>query len=137
MSALPKAVREAIVRVHRQGFTYVETAKILGVGEATVSRILRLKRETKSVEPRARGGGNLSPLRRVERLLVAILHEMPDATVIELTNALRTKGRIRTSRSSVQRALSRLGYSRKKNASWQWSATRRSTEKDVENSARS
>jgi transposase len=137
VSSLPQSVRQAIVRIHDQGFTYAETASMLDVGEATVSRILRLRRETGGIEPRPRGGGNTSPIRRVERLLSAILRDMPDATVVELTQMLMSRSRVRTSRSSVQRALARLGYSRKKNGSRRRSATLQSTERDTASSARS
>lgn len=112
-------VRGAIVRVfHEERRTYAQVADLLGVGEATVSRVLRLHRETGGVTPRARGGGNLSPIReRIALLLQQIVSEMPDATVAELTEALMERGGVETSRSSVQRALARLGYSRKKSPS--------------------
>ncbi|MCW5837749.1 MAG: hypothetical protein KIS78_35480, partial [Labilithrix sp.] len=61
------------------------------------------------------GGGNRSPLHgAMAKLLVAILREMPDATVAELTEALIARSNTTTSRSAVHRALARLGYSRKK-----------------------
>lgn len=132
-------LREAIVRTYRDGGgTYDEVAETLGVGRATVSRVLRLKRESGAVVPRPRGGGNLSPIHgRVADLLVSIVRTMPDATVAELADTLMARGDVTTSRSSVLRALYRLGYSRKKSPSWRRSATRPSTAHDVERSARS
>ena len=123
-------VRNAIVRgYHKDRRTYDELAGSLGVGLATVNRVLRLHRETGGVAPRPRGGGNFSPIEgKLTDLLCRIVADMPDATVAELTAALMKRGSIYTSRSSVQRALARLGYSRKKSHSWQRSATRRSTE---------
>src|SRR6476646_169226 len=101
---------------------------MLGVGYATVSRVLRLHRETAAVTPRPRGGGNFSPLHgEVAKLLEKLVREMPDATVKELADALAARSSVTTSRSAVQRALARLGYSRKKSRSLPWSATRRST----------
>jgi transposase len=118
-AAISMQLREAIVRTYGSGrYTYDEIASLLGVGRATVNRVLRLKRETGATLPRARGGGNVSPIHgRIAELLVDIVGTMPDATVTELTDALMDKGRVTTSRSSVVRALQRLGFSRKKSRS--------------------
>ena len=122
-------VRAAIVHAHREdGLTYAEVAELLGIGVATVNRVLRRFRETGSVAPKPRGGGNWSPIQgKVAKLLESIVTEMPDATVAELTDALVTRGGIATSRSSVQRALERAGFSRKKSPSSPKSATPRRT----------
>jgi transposase len=137
-SATPIGVRKAIIRaVHEKGLTYREAAKLIGVGEATVSRVLRRYRETGSVNPRAPRGGNYSAIEgAVASLLHSIVTDMPDATVAELTEALIGRSSVRTSRSSVQRALHRFGLSRKKSPSSRSSETRRSTVSDDESSAR-
>ena len=58
---------------------------MLEIGEATVNRTLRLKRETGDVERRPRGGGNRSLIHdRIAQLLTAIVQDMPDATVAEI-----------------------------------------------------
>lgn len=107
-------VRRVIVRLRQEGRTYEQIAKLVGVGTAIVTRILRRYRETGSLEPSTPGGGNLSPLRgKVEMKLRALVTAMPDATVAEMAVALRKAEKLATSRSSVQRALVRLGYSRK------------------------
>jgi transposase len=60
---ISRQVREAIVRAfHDRKLSYAEIAKLLAVGEATVSRVLRRHRETGAVAPLPRGGGNFSPL---------------------------------------------------------------------------
>lgn len=121
---MDQRVREAIVRSRGEGLSYEEISALLGVGRATVSRVLRLQRETSSVQPRPKGGGNPSPIRgRIAELLRRIVNEMPDATVAELTEALCVRADMDTSRSSVLRALKRLGYSRKKSPSSRWSET--------------
>jgi transposase len=137
-SSTPERIRRAIIHaVKRKKLTYRETAKLIGVGEATVSRVLRLHRETGSVAPRPRKGGNFSAIHgKVARLLHAIVTRMPDATVAELTLALVDRSGVETSRSSVQRALHRLGFSRKKSPSSRWKETRRNTDDGDENSAR-
>lgn len=114
----PPQVRRVILRLHQEGRTYEQIAELVGVGSATVNRILRRYRETGSLEPLVPGGGNLSPLRgKVESKLRALVAAMPDATVAEMADALQKAEKLATSRSSVQRALMRLGYSRKKSPS--------------------
>lgn len=137
MAAVPVQVRKAIVRaVEEQRLTYQATADLLGVGYATVNRVLSRYRRTKSVEASPRGGGWASPIQgRIADLLHKIVTAMSDATVEELTAALQKKARIKTSRSAVQRALHRLGYSRKKSHSWQRSATPPNGEVSAESSA--
>ena len=131
-------VRRAIVRLREEeDLPYEEIAAMLGIGRATVNRVLRRHRETGDVQPLPRGGGNRSPIHdRVAQLLSAIVMRMPEATVAELTEALMTRASITTSRSAVLRALTRLGYSKKRLRSWRASATRRSTGGAVESSAR-
>ncbi len=118
-------LRKAIVRARKkEKLTYVQIAERFGVGEATVNRILRLHRETGSVAPRPRGGGNRSPIHdEIAALLKRLVAELPDATIQELTDALLKRVDIDTSRSSVQRAMQRLGFSRKKRPSQPSSAT--------------
>jgi transposase len=53
----------------------------------------------------------------VESKLKALVYAMPDSTVAEMAAALERAEKLATSRSSVQRALTRLGYSRKKRPS--------------------
>lgn len=139
MDTVPVPLREAIVRLRNQEQrTYEEIASLLGVGRATVSRVLRRKRETGSVAPLPRGGGNRSLIEgRVAKLLVSIVTKMPDATVAELTAALERRASIVTSRSAVQRAMQRLGFSKKRPRSSQWSATRPNTVAVAASSARS
>jgi transposase len=114
----PREVRQAIVKAREQDLGYDEIAALLGVGRATVSRTLRLYRETKDVEPRPNGGGNFSIFHdRVAKLLLAIVDTMPDASIRELTLAFEKQSKLCASTASVGRALRRLGYSRKKRPS--------------------
>ena len=112
MFVIPLKLREAVLRARAEGRTYEETADLLAIGRATVNRNLRLHRETNSLEPRPRGGGNVSPIHGEQAdLLAAIVAEMPDATVAELASVWSARSGISTSRSAVQRALARLGFS--------------------------
>jgi transposase len=132
-------IRRAIVRLREEEeLSYEEIAEVLGIGRATVNRVLRRHRHTGRIEPLPRGGGNKSPIHdRIASLLVAIVTRLPDATVAELADALSERASIATSRSAVQRALTRLGYSKKRLRSWRPSATRRSTDAAAASSVRS
>jgi transposase len=108
--------------------TYAETAEMLGIGEASVSRILRLHRETGSVAPRPKGGGRTSPIAgEVADKLKALVREVPDATVQEMLDALVASTGVATSLSALKRALHRLGFSRKKRSLSRASVTNRTT----------
>lgn len=125
----PEKLRQAIVRAfHEEGLKYEQIARLLGIGEATVSRVLRLHRETGGVTPRPRGGGNFSPIRgKVAEELKRLVAKTPDATVVELMEALTARTGVTTSRASMLRALHRLGFSHKKSPSSPPSAIRRKT----------
>jgi len=114
----PPPLRAVVVRLREEGRTYADIAEVTGLGVATVNRILRMHRETGSTEPKRPGGGNFSPLRGpVAKRLRRLVDALPDSTISELTTALKRAERLATSTSSVQRALKRMGYSRKKSAS--------------------
>ncbi|MFY0539472.1 DUF977 family protein [Nannocystis pusilla] len=56
--AISTDLRIRIVEARAQErLTYEQLAERFGVGRATVDRVLRLARETGSVEPRPHGGG--------------------------------------------------------------------------------
>ena len=112
----PTQVRETIIRAFRdRGLTYEAIAELLGVGRATVSRVLRRYREAGTVEPRPRGGGNVSPIRgQAAEQLRRMLEKQPDLTLSEMAAALQRVAKIQTSTASVHRALKRLQYTRKK-----------------------
>jgi transposase len=132
-------LRESIIRAfHERGLSYEEIASLLGIGRATVSRVLRRYRETGDVSPRPRGGGNVSPIRgKIAERLIALVKRQPDLSVAELVVQLEQRTGVRTSRSSVLRALHRLGFTQKKSASWLSNATRPRTRSDEKPSRRS
>lgn len=136
--ALPIQVRLAVISLRDEGNSYEEIASLLGIGRASVSRLLRRERETGKVERLARGGGIESPIHgRIADLLCRIVVEVNDATLDELTEALIERGKIKTSRSAVVRAMARLGFTRKKSRWWRPSETRPNTARGTDSSARS
>jgi transposase len=136
--ALPLQLRLAILSLKDEGHSYDEIAGLLGIGRASVSRVLRRERETGMVERLPRGGGIESPIQgRIADLLCKLVTEVNDSTLDELTKALVERAKIKTSRSAVVRAMARLGFTRKKSRWWRPSETPPSTAKDTRSSARS
>lgn len=109
MSALSLDLRQRLVaRYERGDMTYVEVAETFGVGEATVSRLLRRRREQGSLE-RDPPGGRYPPRIAAEHLprLVKLVAEKPDWTVPELCEAWKARYGGILSESSMKRALLR------------------------------
>lgn len=96
---------------------YQEIADTLSIGRTTVSRLLTQWKRERSLKPKARGGGNHSPLRPVEREFKALVHEFSDATAEELAELVGANLKVQTSRSSVLRFLAQLGFTLKKRSS--------------------
>jgi transposase len=95
-----------------------QTALLLGVSEAAVSRVLCLHREMGDITPRPRGGDRLSPFRgEVAETLEGLVLREPGATMLELKAQLAALTGVVASRSSLQRALHRLGFSYKQSPS--------------------
>lgn len=104
----------AIVDAYRSGLTasYEATAEMFGVGIATVSRLLRRKRETGDVLPKARGGD----LRRELDLVWLEEHARcnPDARLVDRIAAWEEHSGSRTSIGAMWRALDLIGWTHKK-----------------------
>ena len=109
MSRVPLDLRQRIVEAcERKEGTYFELARRFGVGEATVYRLVRLKRER---------GNVIAPIGIAEHelpQLIALVGEFPDATLEQLKNIWVSRNHRQLSRSSVVRALRRAGVIRNK-----------------------
>jgi transposase len=113
----PTALRTRAVRAYEAGDDACATvAARFEVGVATLQRWVRRQRTTGVVDPLAKAGGWTSPIDR--GVLETLLRERPDRTTDELTRAYnqRAAPAARVHRSSILRALQRLGYVFKKNA---------------------
>ena len=92
-----------------------EAADEFKVGVATVNRLMRKDREGTSLEPLGHAGGQRhripdKDLKRLRR----IVDRRPDATITELVEAYQLETGLRVGESTLARAMSRLGFSRKK-----------------------
>src|SRR6185503_21300341 len=114
MADLSIDLRRRIVEAYqaKQSGTYIETAKVFGVGEATVSRLLRRQRETGDVLDKPRGGNN--PRRVDLGWLQRHLEEHPDARVVDRIEAWVLFGGERVGETAMLGAIHALGWTHKK-----------------------
>lgn len=117
--ALSEDLRRRIVDAWlKKKLTTRALAEIFGVGEATVTRLKFLYRQTKSVRPRPHGGGNP---RRIpceqEHLVEALVRQHPDWTEKHYAETLAHVHGIPASSVTVGRVIRKLGYSVKKRPS--------------------
>ncbi len=115
MSPLSLDLRRRIIEAWKaEKLRVLELANRFAVGTATVKRLIRRFRETGSVEPLPHGGGQrpkipAEKLPRVQRLLEA----NPDWSVEEITAAYNRQEGAGVSRSTMVRAVARLGFTRR------------------------
>jgi transposase len=112
MQPLSNDLRKRILDAvdHQEG-SRRELAARFQVNTSTITRLLRLRRETGSFEPRPHGGG-VEPTLDHEALqrLAKLVEKAPDATL----EALRQEMGVTGSRMIICRALQKLGLPRKK-----------------------
>ncbi len=114
---ISKDVRQRAVAAYKAGRgTYREIAELFGVGEASVDRWLRLDREKDTVEAAPHGGGNPAKVSSEKYPdLVRLVAEKPDRTVVEIRDEWERREAVSLSRSAMQRALLKAGFTWKKN----------------------
>lgn len=108
-------LRERVVAACDAGSeTRAEIAERFTVSESWIRRLLQRRRETGSIEPKPRGGGQPPAFagEAADRLRAAV-EAVPDATLKELAVAAG----VACSTSAVDRALRRLRITRKKSRS--------------------
>jgi len=103
-------LRRRIVRAYtkKEGSIHA-LAERFDVAPATVQRYLQLLKETGSLAPRPHRGGRRSRLQsRHLQQIQRLLHEMPDATMGELAEALARRYHVEVGGSVMWRALQRI-----------------------------
>ena len=125
MAPLSEDLRLRIINTWKRGkLTGRQLAERFAVGAATVTRLKRRYRDTKSVKPKPHGGGQK---RRIgpeqEPLVEALVRQHPDWTEDQYAEELLKQQGIEASAITVGRAIRRLGYSVKKSPSSRKSAT--------------
>jgi transposase len=119
MAPISLDLRERILAdIISKKYNIAEAADIYSVSISSVNNLKKLYRETGSVAPRPRGGGNPPKIDKVgEAWLKDTLKEESDLSLAELCNRLREKFGVVASDSSMQRTLARIGLRRKKKLS--------------------
>ena len=113
---ISRDLRERIVEAwRREKLGPGALAKRFLVGVATVNRLVRRYRETGSVEARPYRDGRRRVIdERGEKTLRRLIEQHPDWTSYELADAYNERAKRRVNRSTVLRAIKRLGYTIKK-----------------------
>jgi transposase len=112
MRALSHDLRERIIAaVDRHDGSRRQIADRFCVDVSTITRLLQLRRQTDSLQPRPRGGDQRSALDQAAlRRLRHLVKEHPDATLRQLREHLGVGGSLMI----IWRALNKLGITRKK-----------------------
>ena len=114
MKAYSEDLRERVVRAVAIGTPRDEVAATFAVSVPTIERWLRLKRETGSVAPKPVPGPVAVKTEAVMAALPERLVEHADATLDEHCSWWREASGVKVSTATMSRALTRLGWTRKK-----------------------
>lgn len=116
MAAYSLDLRKRIINTVEQGDkTKRAVAEIFGIHESFIYKLLRQKRETGDIAPLPHGGGAEAILNEEHLVLLAdLVAESPDATLEELREQMKRKGRVEAGITTIWRALETLDISRKK-----------------------
>ena len=127
MKAYSADLRQKIVAAYEQGKgTLDEIADIFSVARRSVASYVKLQRSGESLQPKPHGGGVPFSLREKDlTALRARVAEKNDLTLDELVAYLREKKKVTVHRSTVCRALQRLGLPRKKRVWWLQNETKK------------
>jgi transposase len=135
--AYPKELRERVIRAWQTtGATWEQLAELFDVGRATIDRWICRFRRTGSAEALPHGGGQQHRIPDDKLpVLKALVDEQPDRTLAELASWYQAVTKVKVSRSTIGRGLTRLGYSRKKSPSRPASGRRRAYKRGARGSA--
>ena len=115
MKALSPDLRHRIIRAYERGEgSQRALAERFCVGKASVERLMRLKRQSGTVEAKPHGGGRRPCLVEADRAgLLETFKEEPDLRQEDLAERFTAQGRP-MSQAAVSRGLKRLAITRKK-----------------------
>ena len=114
MKAYSEDLRERVVRVVAIGTARDEVAGMFGVSVPTITRWLRLKRETGSLAPKPIPGPPALKRDALVAALPARLAEQADATLEEHCSWWHEQSGGEVSTATMSRAISALDWTRKK-----------------------
>src|ERR671920_1520683 len=124
MKAYSEDLRRKIVSAIERGMPKAQAARTFGVGISTVKRYATKARRGESLQP-GKAPGKPPKMGRptLSRLLEEDLKERPFATLRERCEYVRAVSGVSVSRSTMCRAIARIGKTRKKGGDRPQSAT--------------
>lgn len=113
MKAYSRDLRERILAAVDTGVAHHRVAARFHVSRATVTRLVRLRRQAGDLAPRPRPGQPARLGAALDAGLLPRLQARPDATLAEHCAAWRQTTGQAVSASTLHRAIARLGWTRK------------------------
>ena len=114
MKAYSKDLRRKIVDAIERGMPKAEAARTFGVGISTVKRYATKAQRGEPLKPGKAPGKRPKMDEKVSKLLEGDLRERPFATLRERCDYVEAISGVSVSRSTMCRAIARLGKTRKK-----------------------
>ena len=114
MKAYSKDLRQKIVDALRRGRSKAQAARTFGVEISTVKRYSTKAQRGEPLEPGKAPGKRPKMDERIRKLLEEDLHERPFVTLRERCDYVEAISGVSVSRSTMCRAIARIGSTRKK-----------------------
>ena len=114
MKAYSKDLRQKIVDAVRRGMPKVQAARTFGVGISTVKRYAAKAKRGEPLEPGKAPGKHPKMNEPLRKLLEEDLKERPFVTLRERCDYVEAISGVSVSRSTMCRAIARIGSTRKK-----------------------
>jgi transposase len=114
MKAYSKDLRQKLVDAVRRGMSKAQAARTFGIGISTVKRYASKAQRGEPLEPGKAPGKRPKMDERLRKLLEEDLKERPFVTLRERCDYLEAIGGVSVSRSTMCRAIARIGSTRKK-----------------------
>ena len=114
MKAYSKDLRQKIVDAARRGMSKAEAARTFGVGISTVKRYSTKAQRGEPLEPGKAPGKRPKMDERVRKFLEEDLKERPFVTLRQRCDYVEAISGVSVSRSTMCRAIARIGSTRKK-----------------------
>jgi transposase len=114
MKAYSKDLRQKIVDAIQRGLPKAEAARTFGVGISTLKRYATKAQRGEPLEPAKAPGKRPKMDERVRKLLEEDLEERPFVTLRQRCDYVEAISGISVSRSTMCRAIARIGSTRKK-----------------------
>src|SRR5215204_3194039 len=114
MKAYSKDLRRKIVDAIERGMSKAQAARTFGVGISTVERYATKAEKGEPLEPGKAPGKPPKMDERISKLLEEDLKECPFVTLRERCEYVEAMSGVSVSRSTMRRAIARIGSTRKK-----------------------